>query len=593
LLSGRFIRQDIKTNHNDIITVSEILSQTSTTSRKVISHCMLQQLNCQRLPSLLIARSNVYRPFQTLKLAHINLSVVSTAQHLPSIRSITAVAMTSGSKIALPQPRLEEASALDTTIVPVLADEIGHIRIPAGASLFPDDWTLDLKDTASASNLQLAAQQLRESDVPVAFPTETVYGLGADATRSAAVRGIFAAKRRPADNPLIVHFASVRQLRDLLSSSSSTTTPLPLPQHQQQEEEEDPIPAIYKPLIAKFWPGPLTIILPLPMPSPLAPEVTAGLATFGARIPAHLIALNLIRLADRPVAAPSANASTRPSPTTAQHVAHDLGGRIALIVDGGACDVGVESTVVDGLSRPPVVLRPGGVSIAELRQCEGWSGVEVAYQDRGFEDGESAAAPRAPGMKYKHYSPRARVVLLEDGAELESGELRELLGPERVYGVIQTRRWGGEGEGCGDGDGDGRQNGSHSVKGINGSNGVPRESLTVPEMLNAPAATKTELGEAVQHVFEGDNQLSQAVAWTIRLGANVKDVARGLFSALRDLDAKGVEVIFVEGLSDRQGDLAAAVMNRLRKAAGTIVSGSNKISDSGDRTLIDVDSSIS
>lgn len=204
--------------------------------------------------------------------------------------------------------------------------------------------------------LSEAAHHLRTTPIPVAFPTETVYGLGADATRSDAVKGIYTAKGRPSDNPLIVHVCDLDMLRRLLRGTD-----------ERKEGDEDPIPAVYKPLIEKFWPGPLTILLPLPEPSPLAPEVSAGLPTFGARMPASPLAKSLIKLVGAPLAAPSANASTRPSPTSAQHVADDLNGRIQVILDDGEiCGVGVESTVVDGLCSPPVVLRPGGVGIEEL-----------------------------------------------------------------------------------------------------------------------------------------------------------------------------------------------------------------------------------
>ena len=243
--------------------------------------------------------------------------------------------------------------------------------------------------------LDEAAQHLKTSSIPVGFPTETVYGLGADATRSDAVKGIYKAKGRPSDNPLIVHVSDLTMLRSYLVPAVDGT---------------DSIPQIYKPLIERFWPGPLTILLPNPTSSKLAPEVTAGLPSFGARIPDSPLALSLIHLVGVPLAAPSANASTKPSPTTAEHVRNDLDGRIELILDGGPCLVGVESTVVDGICNPPVVLRPGGVSIDRIRECEGWEAVVKGYKDASE---VGTAAPRAPGMKYKHYSPKAKVVLYE------------------------------------------------------------------------------------------------------------------------------------------------------------------------------------
>ena len=274
-----------------------------------------------------------------------------------------------------------------TRVLPVAATDFGH---------FEDRETLEkwILPPNGLESLQEAAEHLKRSEIPVGFPTETVYGLGADATRSGAVKGIYKAKGRPSDNPLIVHICDLTMLRSLLSTSM-----------QDASSPADLIPEIYKPLIKKFWPGPLTILLPNPTTSRLAPEVTAGLSSFGARMPESPLALSLIRLAGVPLAAPSANASTKPSPTTAQHVLHDLDGKIEIILDGGSCKVGVESTVVDGLCDPPVVLRPGGVSIDRIRECPGWENVLKGYKDVS-EIGSHA--PRAPGMKYKHYSPKSQ-----------------------------------------------------------------------------------------------------------------------------------------------------------------------------------------
>lgn len=439
--------------------------------------------------------------------------------------------------------------------------------------------------------LREAAHLLQTTSAPVAFPTETVYGLGADATRSDAVRGIYAAKGRPADNPLIVHVADLAMLRRLLrpnpssssSSSSSNTT----------DEEADPIPAIYRPLIARFWPGPLTILLPLPSspptdttingtrpsnpdPSPsapsapltLAPEVSAGQPTFGARLPASALARTLIALTGRPLAAPSANASTRPSPTCARHVADDLSGRgVGLVLDGGACRVGVESTVVDGLSDPPAVLRPGGVGIDEIRACPGWGRVQRAYADRvamaGGGEGDGAPGPRAPGMKYKHYSPRARVVLFEVGAhKIGQGEVarvvraddeglegREEKKKQKTVAVIRTGGW--------------------PVAGGLRHSGV--EEIARRAAANGQEEEEEELGFAVREgsLLGADGAEAVARLLDVDLGGDVKGVAHGLFAALRELDRLGADVIFVEGVGDRD-DIAAAVMNRLRKAASEI-----------------------
>jgi L-threonylcarbamoyladenylate synthase len=277
-------------------------------------------------------------------------------------------------------------SGYKTTILPKFVGDIGRFRDPSTL----ETWELPTNPTSpTLENINLAASHLLTTDIPVAFPTETVYGLGADATRSSAVKGIYTTKGRPSDNPLIIHVCDLTMLRSLL---------------------DRPIPDIYIPLIKKFWPGPLTILLPNPPGSKLAPEVTAGNSTFGARMPNTPLALSLIKAAGVPLAAPSANASTKPSPTTAQHVLHDLDGKIEFILDGGSCQVGLESTFVDGLASPPRILRPGGVSIDLIREVEGFEGVEKSYLDASE---EGSKAPLAPGMKYKHYSPKAKVVLYE------------------------------------------------------------------------------------------------------------------------------------------------------------------------------------
>lgn len=440
---------------------------------------------------------------------------------------------------------------------------------------FQNDWDLRLQDgSEDASNLQVAAELIRKTDVPVAFPTETVYGLGADATRSEAVRGIYKAKQRPADNPLIVHVCSLAQLRSLLrprrkeshDSNERSGSGLVADGHQspiqldgsRQEDTETygPIPAIYRPLIQRFWPGPLTILLPNPSNSQLVPEVTAGLSTFGARMPRSTLALALIKLAGVPLAAPSANASTRPSPTTADHVKEDLDSRIDVIIDGGPCPVGVESTVVDGLSNPPAVLRPGGISLAQLRRCEGWENVVVAYKDGPQ---TLTGRPKAPGMKYRHYSPRAKVMLCEPEAGFPSLEvIRAHASQGRSIGFIRTKTW----------------KPYHRSRPVHELDGPPPSSFgSVSDAVTGHPGKVNQLASLAmprshQIVLDlGPADEDQISVWDISLGENTEDIARGIFSALRDLDRKSVDVIFVEGIRD-DGDLAAAIMNRLRKAAG-------------------------
>jgi L-threonylcarbamoyladenylate synthase len=415
-------------------------------------------------------------------------------------------------------------------------------KVPPNKSLA--EWWADekTKGTTEASAVIEAAEALRSSDIPVGFPTETVYGLGADATRSAAVQGIYKAKKRPSDNPLIIHVDSIDMINKILNPNGTTTTK---------------IPAIYEPLISRFWPGPLTILLQNPPGSLLAQEVTANLPTFGVRMPSSAFARLLIHVTDRPLAGPSANASTKPSPTTAQHVYHDLKGRIDLILDGGPCGVGVESTVVDGLSEPPAILRPGGIGIEEIRACPGWENVQVGYHDSALQHGKEA--PRAPGMKYRHYSPKARVVLFEAGSDLSSvtGRVKQDLlasiadgqnigGSRRKIGVVRTRMWPA----------------AISLASTQSAKPESQEKEVVVEEANH-SISAISIREIPVSLDGGVD----TTVYDIDLGSSAEAIARGLFAALRSLDEVNVDVIYIEGIRDDEGDLAAAVMNRIRKAA--------------------------
>ncbi|MCI2425553.1 threonylcarbamoyl-AMP synthase [Candidatus Acetothermia bacterium] len=233
--------------------------------------------------------------------------------------------------------------------------------------------------------LAQAGEMIRQGRL-VAFPTETVYGLGADGLSAPAVRRIFVAKGRPADNPLILHIASLNDLPRVACQ----------------------VPSSAYALAERFWPGPLTLILPRNKTVPA--EVSAGLDTVAVRIPAHRVALALINAGRTPIAAPSANRAGRPSPTTAAHVLHDLGERIDLLLDGGETDVGVESTVLDLTVTPPCLLRPGGITIEELKQVIGR--VDLI----GVEKTDSGPA-RSPGLKYRHYAPQTPLLLVS-GAEM-------------------------------------------------------------------------------------------------------------------------------------------------------------------------------
>ena len=241
----------------------------------------------------------------------------------------------------------------------------------------------------------------------MAFPTETVYGLGADAMNESAIRRIFEAKGRPADNPLIVHVCDHAML-DLVATDVSAKA---------------------EALIAAFWPGPLTLVLNR-RPA-VARSVSAGLATVAVRMPGSQIALDLIRQAQTPIAAPSANLSGRPSPTTAAHVASDLEGRIEMILDGGATNIGIESTVLDTTSEPPVILRPGWVTREQLAEVIGR--VELAATDEELK--------RSPGTRHRHYSPRANIVLVENYSSKSMEQLAESLLRNGPVGFIGHTRF--------------------------------------------------------------------------------------------------------------------------------------------------------
>lgn len=245
-----------------------------------------------------------------------------------------------------------------------------------------------LRLQATADEIAKAGALLKAGAL-VAIPTETVYGLAADALNGKAVAAIFKAKGRPSDNPLIVHIADKAAWADLVTA----------------------VPASAKALADAFWPGPLTIILPASDKVP--EEVTAGLSTVAVRLPSHPVARAVIEAAGTPLAAPSANRSGAPSPTTAARVFEDMDGRIAAIVDGGSCDVGVESTVVDLSGDTPRLLRPGGITPAQLKAVLGELVIDPAVTAQ-LEAGAKAASP---GMKYKHYAPKAKVVLVKADAE--------------------------------------------------------------------------------------------------------------------------------------------------------------------------------
>lgn len=231
--------------------------------------------------------------------------------------------------------------------------------------------------------LELAGELLRNTEL-VGIPTETVYGLAANALDGNAVEKIFKAKGRPMDNPLIVHIADISQIDSLVSV----------------------FPEKAKKLAQAFWPGALTIIMPCSSNVPF--QVTAGLKTVAVRFPSHKTALEIIKSAGVPLAAPSANLSGSPSPTTAQHVYDDLNGKIPLIIDGGESKVGLESTVITVATEPPTLLRPGGITVEQLENVIGKINIDKGVTQML----DTNAIVASPGMKYKHYSPNAKIIIL-------------------------------------------------------------------------------------------------------------------------------------------------------------------------------------
>lgn len=315
----------------------------------------------------------------------------------------------------------------------------------------------------------------------VVFPTETVYGLGADAFQPVALEGIFLAKGRPFSDPLIVHIAEIAELEALTSS----------------------IPEGAWPLVRTFWPGPLTLILPR---GPRVPQiVTAGMDTVAVRMPSHPVARALIRALGSPIAAPSANRFMHISPTTAQHALADLDGRVPLILDGGPCAVGVESTILDLSAEIPTVLRPGGISLEALRAVL----PEVRVADRHAASSDEQAQ-QAPGQFSMHYAP-AIPLLLFDGSE------------EAMRAAIQTEL---------------------------------RQRLARGERVGVLVA------DADLPVFRE----SGALVYTLGDAANPAQIAAALFASLRVLEEARVQVILCRSFSEH--DLGLAIRDRLGRAAG-------------------------
>ncbi|MCZ2258712.1 L-threonylcarbamoyladenylate synthase [Sporosarcina sp. G11-34] len=244
-----------------------------------------------------------------------------------------------------------------------------------------------------------------ENSGVVAFPTETVYGLGALATDENAVNKIFQAKGRPSDNPLIVHIGTKEEVSKYAEGMTTAA----------------------EMLMDAFWPGPLTIVFER-IPGVIAPNVTPGVSTVGVRMPDHPVALELLRKLKGPLAAPSANRSGKPSPTEAKHVAEDLDGLIPLILDGGQTGIGLESTVIDMTTTPPIILRPGGVTREMIEEVIG--PVAVSANEATEE------APRSPGMKYAHYAPEAPLFIIESNAERIKNAVAQIQADNKKVAVV-------------------------------------------------------------------------------------------------------------------------------------------------------------
>ena len=313
----------------------------------------------------------------------------------------------------------------------------------------------------------------------VAFPTETVYGLGANALDDEAVRKIFIAKGRPQDNPLIIH-VSTKEISELVKD----------------------VPEVAQKIIDKFWPGPLTVILEK---KDIIPNVTsANLNTIGIRMPNSEIALKLIELAERPIAAPSANISGRPSPTEVERCVEDLNGRVDYIIGGESSDIGVESTIVDCTVNPPLVLRPGGITLEMLKEINPEIELDKALKSKPNDDFK----PKAPGMKYKHYAPNADLKIIKGKNEKTIEIINEI-----VENYIEK--------------------------------GNDVAILTTNENLN-----KFNNGKVISLGSEND----------------LKEIAKNLFEALRKCDDLRVQYILCQGFEEN--GVGLAIMNRLNKAAG-------------------------
>lgn len=314
----------------------------------------------------------------------------------------------------------------------------------------------------------------------VAFPTETVYGLGADALNSSAVEKIFIAKGRPQDNPLIIHIAEKDDVKKYTKN----------------------IPSIADKIMERFWPGPLTILLEK---EDVIPNVTtAGLNTVGVRMPSNEVARKLIKESGVPIAAPSANISGRPSPTDMERCVEDLSGRVDYILGDKKCEVGVESTIIDCSVYPPCILRPGGITLEDLRKIDEKIYIDPSILSKPKED----IKPKAPGMKYRHYAPKAKVIIIKGNLQKTIEKINDLM----VHYIIEGKKVG----------------------------------------VMATEETKAS--------YNSKNVIS------VGTRKDINTVAQNLFEVLRAFDDKEVDIVLCE--SFEENGVGVAVMNRLNKSAG-------------------------
>lgn len=329
------------------------------------------------------------------------------------------------------------------------------------------------------SQIKKAADILKRGGL-VAFPTETVYGLGGNGLDVLACKKIYEAKGRPSDNPLILHISDISQLDRIVSN----------------------IPKKAKDIMDKFWPGPLTLVFPKADCVPK--EITGGFDTVAVRFPSHKIAQLIIREANIPIAAPSANSSGKPSPTRASHVEFDLFGKIDMIVDGGPTEVGLESTILDVTGEAPILLRPGAITREMIEEVIGHIDVDPAVFSKPTKD----IVPKAPGMKYTHYSPKASVILVKGNVDNVINEINRLAKNNEEKGI------------------------------------------KVGIMATLQTKDKYLYGTVLN---VGDRE-------------NIETIGSNLFKMLRKFDFLGVDIIYSE-VFDETGE-GAAIMNRLNKAAG-------------------------